>query len=68
MLGALGGVLLPLAWVPLQAATGTPRVVFAVLLGLTVVSAGWYVLGVLASRRGAGVVHAVVHEHVGAVR
>jgi NNP family nitrate/nitrite transporter-like MFS transporter len=69
MLGAFGGVLLPLAWVPLQAAAGTPRVVFAVLLGLTVVSAGWYVLGVLASRRGGvGVPAGVGHEPVGAVR
>jgi MFS transporter, NNP family, nitrate/nitrite transporter len=42
MLGALGGVLIPLAVVPLQAATGQPRVLFAVLLGLTAIGAVWF--------------------------
>jgi NNP family nitrate/nitrite transporter-like MFS transporter len=51
MLGALGGVILPLACVPLQAMTGSPRVMFAVLLGLTLVSAGWHVVGRLTDRR-----------------
>jgi MFS transporter, NNP family, nitrate/nitrite transporter len=39
LLGALGGVLLPLAWVAVPGST------FAALLALTVVSAGWFALG-----------------------
>lgn len=46
LLGALGGVLLPLAWAPLFAWTGLPQVTFAALLGLTVLSAGWFALDV----------------------
>ena len=42
MLGALGGVLIPLGVAPLQAATGLPQVLFAVLLGLTAVSTVWF--------------------------
>jgi NNP family nitrate/nitrite transporter-like MFS transporter len=37
MLGALGGVLLPLAWAAVPGST------FAALLAMTVVSAGWFV-------------------------
>jgi NNP family nitrate/nitrite transporter-like MFS transporter len=50
MLGALGGVLLPLLWVPLQAWLGVPQVVFGALLALTAVSTGWFYLGMLAER------------------
>ena len=50
LLGALGGVLLPLAWGPLQARFGVPQVVFAALLGLTVLSAGWFALGLSVGR------------------
>ena len=42
LLGALGGVLVPLGAAPLQAATGDPRMLFGVLLGLTLVSAVWF--------------------------
>jgi NNP family nitrate/nitrite transporter-like MFS transporter len=51
MLGALGGVLIPLAVDPLQAATGEPRVLFAVLLGLTVIGAVWFHAGAMLSQR-----------------
>lgn len=51
MLGAMGGVILPLSWVPLQTITGSPHVVFAVLLGLTLLSGGWFFTGLLAGRR-----------------
>jgi MFS transporter, NNP family, nitrate/nitrite transporter len=39
LLGALGGVLLPLAWAAVPGST------FAALLALTVLSAGWFVVG-----------------------
>ena len=42
MLGALGGVLIPLGVVPLQGLTGIPQMLFAVLLGLTVLAAAWF--------------------------
>ena len=42
LLGALGGVLIPLGVVPLQGLTGLPQMLFAVLLGLTAMSAAWY--------------------------
>ncbi len=42
LLGALGGVLIPLGVVPLQGLTGLPQMLFGVLLGLTVVSAIWF--------------------------
>lgn len=49
LLGALGGVLVPLLAGPLQTATGSPQMLFGVLLGLTVLSTGWfYVAGWLA--------------------
>lgn len=49
LLGALGGVLVPLLAGPLQSATGSPQMLFGVLLGLTVLSTGWfYVAGWLA--------------------
>lgn len=49
LLGALGGVLVPLLAGPLQTATGSPQMLFGVLLGLTAVSTGWfYVAGWLA--------------------
>jgi NNP family nitrate/nitrite transporter-like MFS transporter len=51
MLGALGGVMFPLVWIPLQATAGTPRVVFAALLALTLVSAGWHAIGLLGARK-----------------
>jgi NNP family nitrate/nitrite transporter-like MFS transporter len=44
LLGALGGVILPLTWGPLQSWLGVPQVVFVALLGLTVVSTGWFYL------------------------
>lgn len=44
LLGALGGVLLPLTAAPLQVWTGRPQVVFGVLLALTVVSLVWFSL------------------------
>jgi len=44
--GALGGVLVPLGTIPLQAATGKPQM----LLGLTAVSTVWFVVNGLASR------------------
>ncbi len=50
LLGAVGGVLLPLAWRPLQARFGVPQVVFGALLGLTVLSAGWFAVGLSAGR------------------
>lgn len=49
LLGALGGVLVPLLAGPLQTATGSPQMLFGALLGLTVLSTGWfYVAGWLA--------------------
>ncbi len=42
LLGALGGVLVPLLAGPLQSATGSPQMLFGVLLGLTVLSTGWF--------------------------
>jgi MFS transporter, NNP family, nitrate/nitrite transporter len=42
LLGALGGVLVPLLAGPLQKATGSPQMLFGVLLGLTAVSTGWF--------------------------
>ena len=51
MLGALGGILIPLGVVPLQAATGLPSVLFGVLFALTVVSAGVYAVMELAGRQ-----------------
>jgi NNP family nitrate/nitrite transporter-like MFS transporter len=45
LLGAVGGVLLPLAWGPLRTQFGVPQVVFAALLALTVVSAAWFAVG-----------------------
>lgn len=42
LLGALGGVLVPLLAGPLKEATASPQAMFAVLLGLTTVSAGWF--------------------------
>jgi NNP family nitrate/nitrite transporter-like MFS transporter len=51
LLGALGGVLLPLASAPLQAWTGSPQVVFGVLFALTAVSTVWFTAAeVLANR------------------
>jgi NNP family nitrate/nitrite transporter-like MFS transporter len=51
MLGAFGGVLIPLAVGPLQAATGEPRVLFGVLLGLTVIVAVWFHAGLATGRK-----------------
>ena len=51
MLGALGGVLIPLGVAPLQAATGLPSVLFGVLFALTLVSAGVYTAMELAGRK-----------------
>jgi NNP family nitrate/nitrite transporter-like MFS transporter len=45
MLGAFGGVLLPLAWVPLNSWLGVPQVVFGALLALTAVSTAWFYAG-----------------------
>lgn len=42
LLGALGGVLVPLLAGPLQKATGSPQMLFGVLLGLTAASTGWF--------------------------
>lgn len=42
LLGALGGVLVPLLAGPLKDATGSPQAMFAVLLGLTAISTGWF--------------------------
>jgi NNP family nitrate/nitrite transporter-like MFS transporter len=42
MLGALGGFVLPPAWAYLKDGTGMPQSTFAVLTGLTAVSAGWF--------------------------
>ena len=42
LLGALGGVLIPLGVLPLQGLTGQPQMLFAVLLGLTVIGAAWF--------------------------
>jgi len=44
LLGALGGVLIPLGVLPLQGFTGMPQMLFAVLLGLTVIGAIWFQL------------------------
>ncbi|WP_020475378.1 MFS transporter [Zavarzinella formosa] len=41
MLGALGGFVLPPTWAYLNQWTGTPQTTFAVLTGLTAISAGW---------------------------
>jgi MFS family permease len=51
MLGALGGVLIPLAVAPLQAATREPRVLFMVLLGMTFIGAVWLHMGSERSER-----------------
>ena len=51
MLGALGGVLIPLGVAPLQAATGMPSVLFGVLLALTALAAGTYGVMELATAR-----------------
>ncbi len=51
LLGALGGVLIPLGVVPLQGLTGLPQMLFGVLLGLTVVSAIWFQTEQWSSRR-----------------
>lgn len=45
MLGAFGGVFIPLAVAPLQAATGEPRMLFVVLLALTALGAVWFYAG-----------------------
>ncbi len=44
LLGALGGVLVPLLAKPLQEATGSPQMLFGVLLALTAVSGAWFVV------------------------
>jgi len=51
MLGALGGVLIPLGVAPLQAATGMPSVLFGVLLALTVLASVTYAVMEVAARR-----------------
>ena len=51
MLGALGGILIPLGVAPLQAATGLPSVLFGVLFALTVVSASVYAVMELAGHQ-----------------
>ena len=51
MLGALGGILIPLGVAPLQAATGMPSVLFGVLLALTVLSAATYAVMELSQRQ-----------------
>ncbi|MBX9625066.1 MAG: MFS transporter [Gemmataceae bacterium] len=45
MLGAFGGVLLPLAWAPLNSWLGVSQVVFGALLVLTAVSTVWFYAG-----------------------
>jgi NNP family nitrate/nitrite transporter-like MFS transporter len=44
LLGAVGGVLIPLFAAPVQTWLGQPQVVFGVLLGLTLFSLGWFSL------------------------
>lgn len=51
LLGALGGVLIPLGVVPLQSFTDLPQMLFAVLLGLTILSAGWFQTEQILARR-----------------
>ncbi len=51
LLGALGGVLIPLGVVPLQGLTGLPQMLFGVLLGLTVLSTIWFQTEQWLSRR-----------------
>ena len=51
LLGALGGVLIPLGVVPLQGLTGLPQMLFGVLLGLTMISGVWYQTEQWLSRR-----------------
>lgn len=52
MLGALGGVLIPLGVVPLQASTGMPQMLFGVLLALTIVSTAWFHLDIVFRKKG----------------
>lgn len=47
MLGALGGVAVPLLAAPLQTVTGSSQTMFGVLLGLTAVSTSWFSLALL---------------------
>jgi NNP family nitrate/nitrite transporter-like MFS transporter len=49
MLGALGGVLLPLAWVAVPGST------FPALLVLTLLSAGWFTASAVRTRKGSRV-------------
>ena len=51
MLGALGGILIPLGVAPLQAATGMPSVLFGVLLALTALSTTIYAVMELSARK-----------------
>ena len=49
-LGALGGFFLPSMFTYLSQATGEPRMAFAALLGLTIISLVWLHISVLANR------------------
>jgi NNP family nitrate/nitrite transporter-like MFS transporter len=51
MLGALGGVLTPILWWPLEAWTGRPQMVFAAVLLLTVASTVWFHIDLVKLRR-----------------
>ena len=51
MLGALGGVLTPFLWWPLEAWTGQPQMVFAAVLLLTLASTVWFHLDLVKLRR-----------------
>ncbi len=51
MLGALGGVLTPFLWWPLEALTGRPEMVFAAVLVLTLASTVWFHLDLVKLRR-----------------
>lgn len=50
MLGALGGFVLPPVWVYALQWTGVPQTTFAVLTGLTAVSAVWFLVSTSAGR------------------
>jgi NNP family nitrate/nitrite transporter-like MFS transporter len=51
MLGALGGVLTPVLWWPLEAWTGRPQMVFTAVLLLTAASTVWFHLDLVKLRR-----------------
>jgi NNP family nitrate/nitrite transporter-like MFS transporter len=51
MLGALGGVLTPFLWWPLEAWTGQPQMVFAAVLLLTSASTVWFHVDLVKLRR-----------------